>query len=191
MLGNQVEKHELSIEQHQHSRFADIHPSPSMDWQEIMSWYSIDRLILWRILTAEGILQLGPFGADNDGGYHNPQVPGFRWHWDPGESIGEMIGQRIVWDPGKSIPGRIGQRIEGSIQDHSTWRSHRIVWDPGINVQRLLLWIEADRLRTNNLWEGGFVIFPFLIQSNWTKLIHGTYRGIFPWYQPMVFVVSF
>ena len=25
-----------------------------------------------RILTIEGILQLGPFGADNDGGYHNP-----------------------------------------------------------------------------------------------------------------------
>lgn len=68
-----------------------------------MSWYSIDRLILWRILTAEGILQLGPFGVGSDGGlkwYHNPQVLGFRWHWDPGESIGGRIGQRIVWDPG-------------------------------------------------------------------------------------------
>ena len=52
MLGNQVEKHELSIEQHQHSRFADIHSFPSMDWQEIMSWYSIDGLIIWRIPIA-------------------------------------------------------------------------------------------------------------------------------------------
>ena len=131
MLGNQVEKHELSIEQHQHSRFSDIHPSPSMDWREIISWYSIDRLILWRILTAEGILQLGPFGAGSGlKWYHNPQVPGFRWHWDPGESIGGRIDERFVLDPGKSIEGRIGQRIfwdpgiEGSIQDHSTWRAH-------------------------------------------------------------------
>ena len=154
MLGNQVEKHELNIKQHQHSIFADIHSFPGMDWGEIMSWYSIDGLIIWRIPIAKAKLQLEPLGADNDGGlkwYHNPQVPGFRWHWDPRESIGE----RIVWDPG----------IEGSIQDHSTWRAHRIVWDPGINVKMLLLWIEVVRLRTRNLWVGGFVIFPFLIQS--------------------------
>ena len=74
-------------------------------------------------------MQLEPFGEGSDGRlkwYHNPQVPGFRWHWDPGESIGGRIGQRIVWDPGKSIEGRIGQRIfwdlgiGGSIQDHLT-----------------------------------------------------------------------
>ena len=106
-----------------------------------------------------------------------------------------MIGQRIFWDPGKSIQGRIGQRIvwdpgiKGSIRDHLAWRygtTHWLVWDPSINVQILLLWIEVDRLRTSNLWTGGFVIFPFLIQSKWIESIHGTYRGIFhgidPWY---------
>ena len=85
-----------------------------------MSWYYIDGLIIWRIPIAKGKLQLGPFGVGNDGElkwYHNPQVPGFRWHWDPGESIGEMLGQRIVWDLGTSILRRSGQKI---------------VWDPGI-----------------------------------------------------------
>ena len=68
-----------------------------------MSWYSINGLIIWRIPIAKGKLELEPLGADNDGElkwYHNPQVPGFRWYWDPGESIEERIGQRIVWDPG-------------------------------------------------------------------------------------------
>ena len=159
-----------------------------------MSWYSINGFIIWRIPIAKGKLQLGPFGAGSDRElkwYHNPQVPGFRWHWDLGESIGGGNGQRIVQDPGKSIEGGIGQRIvwdpaiKGSIQDHSTWRVrtiHQVVWDPGINVQMFLLWIEVDRLRTSNLWAGGFVIFPFLIQSKWIESIHGTYRGIFPWY---------
>ena len=95
-----------------------------------------------------------------------------------------MIGQRIVGDPGKSIMGRISQRIawdpgiEGSIQNHSTWRAHRIVWDPGINVQMLLLWIEVGCLRKSNLWAGGFVISPFLIPSKWIELTH----SINPWY---------
>ena len=68
-----------------------------------MCWYFIDGLIPWRILSAKGILQLGPFSVGSDGGlrwYHNPQVPGFRRHWDLGESIGGRIGKRIVWDPG-------------------------------------------------------------------------------------------
>ena len=96
-----------------------------------MNWYSIDGLIPRRTLKTKGILQLGSFGMGSDGGlrwYHNPQVPGLRWHWDPGESIGVTIGRRIVWDPDESIEGRIGQRIvwnpsiEGSIQDHVAWR---------------------------------------------------------------------
>jgi len=75
LLGNQVEQHESSIEQHQHSRFAYIHPSTSMDWREIMSWHSIDSLILWRILISKGLMQLQPFGEGSDGRlkwYHNP-----------------------------------------------------------------------------------------------------------------------
>ena len=108
-----------------------------------MSQYSIDGLTIWRIPIAKGKLQLGPFGASNDGElkwYHNPQVPRFRWHWDLGESIGGRIGQRIILDRGKSIEGRIGQRIvwdpgiEGSIQDHSTWRDGKYIKLYGILV---------------------------------------------------------
>lgn len=147
-----------------------------MDWQEIMSWYSIDGMILRRALLAKGISQHGLLGTVSDGGmrrYHNPQVPGLRWHSDLGKSIEGMIGRRIVWDP----------RIKGSIQDHIAWRhgiAHWFVGDPGINVRMLLLWIEVDCLRASNLRAGGFVIFPFLIWSNWARFAHGIYCSIFP-----------
>ena len=101
-----MEQHELSIRQHQHGRlipYASIHvlyPPHGMDSREIMSWNSIDGLIPRRIPIAKGVLQLGPLGKGSDGvliWYHNPQVPGLRWHWDPGESIEGMTGRRIVW----------------------------------------------------------------------------------------------
>lgn len=103
-------------------------------------------------------IKLGPLGTGSDGGmrwYHNSQVPKIRQHWDLGESMKGKIILRIFLDPG----------IEGSIHDHLAWRhaiTHWFVWDPGINVHMILLWIEVDCLRERNIWEGGFVIFPFL-----------------------------
>ena len=66
-----MEQHELSIEQHQHSRLmtcASIYRSHEMDCQEIVSWYSSVGMILRSILLAKGILQHVPLGTENDGG---------------------------------------------------------------------------------------------------------------------------
>lgn len=79
MLGDRVEQHELSIRQHQHGSLIPcvgihaLYPSHDMDWREIMSWNSIDGILLSvgtidGILLSKGILQLGPLSTSNDGG---------------------------------------------------------------------------------------------------------------------------
>lgn len=112
--------------------------------------------------------------TSNDGGLrwcHNQHVLGLRWHWDLGESIACRIDQRIVLDSG----------IGGSIHDHLEWRhviTHWVVWDLGISIQMILLWIEIDYLRANNLWARGFVISIYIyiyiwIWSKWMESSHG------------------
>jgi len=45
------------------------------------------------------------------------------------------------------------------------------------------------RLQVN--FRGSNVILSFLIWSKWKEFLHGIYRGIFPWYQRMVFAFGF
>lgn len=52
-------------------------PSQMMHWQEIMSWYSINGMILRRIFLARDIAQHEPLSMGMNGGtrwYNNPQV---------------------------------------------------------------------------------------------------------------------
>lgn len=100
MLGDHIEKHELSIRKNQHGRLIPcvgihaLYPSHEMDLREIMSWNSIVGILL-----PKGILKFGPLSMRSDGGirsYRNPHIPGFRLHWDPSESIMGRIGWRIV-----------------------------------------------------------------------------------------------
>jgi len=163
-----------------------LYPPHEMDWREIMSWNSIDGILL-----AKSILQLGSFGMDSDGGlrwYHNPQVRRLRWPWDPGESIGDRIGRRIVWDPNESIKGRVGQRIvwdpgiEGSIHFHVAWRygiAHWAVWDPGINAYV----VDSSKLLEGNQSLGRRICnIPFLHLVKMDRI----YPWYLPWYFPMV-----
>ena len=184
MLGNRVEQLGLSIMKHQQSRLipcAYIHaldPSHGMDWRDIMSWNPIDGMIPRKILLDKGILQPGPLGTDNDGAlrwYHNPQVPGLRWHQDPSESIEGRNERRIFWNP----------CIEGSIHDHLAWKhgiTHWFVRDLYISIQMCLLWMDVDILRESNLGVGGFEIFPFL----YILKMEGICPWYLLWYFPMV-----
>ena len=109
MLGDRVEKHDFSIRQHQHSRSIPciginaLDPSHRMDWKEIMNWNSIDGMIPRRIPLAKSILQLGPLVIDSVGGlswFHNLEVRGSRWHWDPDGFTGSRLSQRWTSDLG-------------------------------------------------------------------------------------------
>jgi hypothetical protein len=67
------------------------------------------------------------------------------------------IGLILVWDPGITVP-------EGfeSILHRECYQFPRLTWDPGIRIGSVgsCLELPCNCLRTSNLGEGGFVMFP-------------------------------
>lgn len=42
LMIDQIEQHELSVDQHRHSRLVPYIDAHALDWWDIMSWYPID-----------------------------------------------------------------------------------------------------------------------------------------------------